>query len=173
MKVADNIIQLGEYQDSYLRRVLFPVNVRMLKTNPKYKQMIKQILKYMEHVVLQDYSDYGKVTGLSGANIGVPFNIISIFCNNGVVHFINPYITSTSKEYKTLYSNCGSLNLSKKIPVKRWEWVNMTYCNIDGTEYSNRFYLSDRGGTIQHEIEHNNGTLITDKEIYDEDLKTI
>jgi len=66
-------------------------------------------------------------------------------------------------------SNCGSLNLEESIPVERHESVTVKYYPfpIEGEEYAAEFHLpiveTFTSGTIQHEIEHNNGILITDK----------
>jgi peptide deformylase len=108
----------------------------------------------------QEYEDYPKLLGLSGANIGIPFNIISIY-KNGVIHIINPSIVKMSKQTRIVQSNCGSLRLSAKCSVVRREWIEVSYYDITGKHHQEKFTIAEGGATIQHEIDHNKGILIT------------
>lgn len=108
------------------------------------------------------YDDYQKLLGLSGANIGIPFNIISIYKNGEITHMINPSITKMSKQTRVVQSNCGSLNLPEKCSVTRREWVEVSYYDTEGKHHEKKFTIADGGSTIQHEIAHNRGILITD-----------
>ncbi len=112
--------------------------------------------------MLQEYTDYPKLLGLSGANVGIPFNIISICKNNEITHMLNPIITKVSKQTHCVQSNCGSLCLSEKVPVIRREWIEVSYYDITGRHHQDKFTFADGGSTIQHEIEHNKGILIID-----------
>ncbi len=115
----------------------------------------------MRLVVTQKYDNYPKLAGLSGANIGIPFNIITLFKDDVVIHMINPSITKMSKQTRVVNSNCGSLNLKEKISVTRREWVDVSYHDIDGRHHQTRFTIAEGGATVQHEIDHNKGILIT------------
>jgi peptide deformylase len=164
LRISDVLIQKGEEYDDYLYRQLFNVNIRLFNSNRNYKDIIVKVCEYMENILKQDYSDYGKLAGLSGANIGIPFNIVLVIVSNKVNVLINPIITKVSKKTKSLQSNCGSLNLPAKIPVKRREWIDVSFYGIDGNHYNERFQADAGGSTIQHEIDHNRGILITDTE---------
>ena len=73
-------------------------------------------------------------------------------------------IIEHSEEIIYAESNCGSVRLDKSIQVWRYEWVKVNYFNIFGIEEAEIFNREDGGFTIQHEINHNLGILITDKQ---------
>ena len=163
MHIKTNLIQKGEEQDNYLYRRLFPVSIRLLKSSLSYRAVIAEVIEQMTKVLNTKYEDYNKLQGLSGANVGIPFNIVLLAKKDGKVKvLLNPSILYTSTGYKTVESNCGSLNLKKPIEVSRHKWVMVGYNKWDNhcfEEVSEKFH----GGTIQHEMDHNNGILITDE----------
>jgi peptide deformylase len=161
VSVEENLVQNSEKENDYLHRPLFNVNIRLFTSNEHYRKTIIDICDYMKLVMLQEYKDYSKLAGLSGANIGIPFNIISILKNDEITHMINPSIVRMSKQTLTVQSNCGSLRLPNKISVLRREWVEVSYYDISGRHHQEKFTIVDGGGTIQHEIDHNKGILIT------------
>jgi len=139
----------------------------------------------MIDLMLQDFDDYDAIKGISGANIGVPFNIVVInvgeheltetrkkvpvgildddiiICDNLFIPMLNPKIIKTSKKTFFTESNCGSIILDKPIQVERNEWVKVHFYNIKGEEKVIKFG-KPLTGTVQHEIEHNQGILITE-----------
>ena len=116
----------------------------------------------MKLVMSQEYENYPKLAGLSGANIGIPFNIIAVSKNDEIICMLNPSIVKMSKQTRIVSSNCGSLNLREKISVSRREWVDVSYYDIFGRHNQERFTIANGGATIQHEIDHNRGVLIID-----------
>jgi len=117
----------------------------------------------MKLVMTQEYENYPKLAGLSGANIGIPFNIITLLKNDEIVYMINPSIIKMSRRTRIVNSNCGSLNLKEKISVSRREWIDVSYYDVFGRHNQERFTIAEGGATIQHEIAHNRGILITDE----------
>ena len=162
VKIAEDLVQRGEECSDCLTRQLFNVNMRLFNANKSYRTIINDICNYMEMVINREYVDYSKLSGLSGANVGIPYNIISVRMKKLIMHMINPSITRASKTSKKLKSNCGSLNLPAPLLVSRRDWVDVSYYDTDGNHQSKRFILNNSGGTIQHEIDHNRGVLITD-----------
>lgn len=160
MKIAERLIQNNENEDDVLHNKLFNVNIRMFKGNKQYRNLILHCCDYMKSC-LTTYDDYGQCKGMSGANIGVPYNIICVLCNNEKEILINPTIIETSKHYEIKLSNCGSLQLKEKIAVKRPTYIIVSYYSIDGVLRERKF--TTLSGTVQHEIEHNLGILIIDK----------
>jgi peptide deformylase len=160
--VECNLVQKSENESDCLIRALFNVNVRLFKDNKKYRKIILKVCDYMEEVMSQEYCDYPKLAGLSGANIGIPFNIIAIAQERDIMILINPSIIQMSKQTKVLHTNCGSLRLPAKYPVVRREWVKVSYYDTTGNHHQKRFTLAENGATVQHEIDHNKGILITD-----------
>lgn len=169
MKIAEFMVQVVEKENRMLKSPLFDVNMRLFTENASYRGLILHIIEYMSKVLHEKFKDYPKLMGISGANVGVPYNLVIVRRNEpeAGVHgsdllMVNPKIVARSKELKPTKSNCGSVNLSKKISVERHEWVQVVYCDVNGKLCSERFTLKQGGGTIQHEIEHNLGILITD-----------
>jgi peptide deformylase len=161
-KVSDWLVQDKEEHNDCLHRELFPVNIRLLKDNEAYWLMIHQIVDYMEQALTNEYDDYAKLQGISGANVGVPYNIILLNRGeDGGEVLLNPVIVRRSKKTKRAETNCGSLNLDKSIEVVRNEWVDVEYTAFDSNKYP-KVKKIFKSATIQHEIDHNNGILITD-----------
>lgn len=173
MKIANSLVQTGEKHDATLHRKCFEVNIRLLKECPCYFTTIEAIVSHMDTILDLEFDDYNKVQGISGANIGMPFNIIIIKTkNDGRLVMLNPEIIKRSTKMKTVKSNCGSINLAKKIEVERHEHVTVKFMQFDrelvegGDTEEEQFPVIEHkftNATVQHEIDHNNGILITDK----------
>lgn len=175
MKAADFLTHIDNKEDApYLRTPLFQVNLRLLKNSFSYRVMMLNVCHVIKELALSDYEDYKKPHGTSGANAGIPFNIIGIVRNRGMVNeycqiMINPKILRTGKSEVKTTSNCGSIRLEKPIEVKRWELITVEWYEItakgDVEQFIEQFGPETGSFTIQHEIDHNNGILIIDREV--------
>lgn len=76
---------------------------------------------------------------------------------------INPEIIERSVDMVETKSNCGSIKYKKKIPVRRHAAIRVEYYNSFGTRMVEEFTAKNGGFTIQHEIDHNLGILISDR----------
>ena len=74
---------------------------------------------------------------------------------------LNPRIVSYSPEQHEVKSNCGSLTLKEPVVVERYDWIYVDWMDQDGEDRRKRF-SGKLATTLQHEIEHNSGILITD-----------
>jgi peptide deformylase len=128
------------------------------------------------------YSDYDDVQGISGPNIGIPLSIIAVKIRkkNGdfidglpeelsknrrtkpILFMLNPKISVKSEKIYSTKSNCGSLMLKNPIKVYRHEHIEVVYWDLKGYMHLNGF---DKpvAATIQHEVDHINGILITER----------
>lgn len=172
--IRNHVVQNETKYDAILHRKGFDVNMFLFKTSKGYKKIIQSIVDHMWDLLRVSFDDYGEIRGISGANVGVPLNIIGIVVTKeaeevckkkegGSLFMINPRITKKSKKLMTVKSNCGSLNLPEKIEVERHEWVEVEYFDTHGNLKKNKF-TGAFGSTVQHEIDHNLGVLITDKQ---------
>jgi peptide deformylase len=162
--IKDYMVQIKERQNGTLTRKLHDVNIRLYNNNKEYCKIIKSIINLMSQILFMDFKDYPPLKGISGANIGIPFNIIGIKINSATKHMLNPKIIKRAGKDIKLTSNCGSLLLSENAAVLRSEIIEVTYYNLNGEKKIERFSESDGGFTIQHEIEHNSGiTLLNTK----------
>ena len=171
-KVSDWLVQDKEEHDDCLHRPLFPVNIRLLNggdgNNGQYRFLIQHSTDIMLMAMEKEYSDYNELKGISGANVGIPFNIVIVLTGRNKEKdpqyevLLNPVIVKRSRKKRVVESNCGSLNMDKPIDVERREWVDVEYYEFNPqhmkVEKKKKRFTS---GTIQHEIDHNNGILIT------------
>jgi len=165
--VQENKI-VGEYKE-YLHTPLFDVNVRLYSSSRQYRWVVNESLNYLDSMFLREFSDYPEIKGVSGANLGIPFNIISVrLRDDSILSMINPKILERSKKTKTVESNCGSLVLDKPVKVTRNTEIKIEYCTEASCYESGKLMRVERrfkdseAFTIQHEIDHNNGITILD-----------
>lgn len=144
-----------------LTRKLFDVNIRLFYSSTGYRNLIKLTHDYLKWCAQTEKSGYKKPHGYSGANAGIPFNIIALA--NGIV-MINPHLIKVSGRKEGL-SNCGSLVLEKPIKIWRHEHVTVRYYELTSFYSLKECNISGYLPTVQHEIDHNNGILITDRKI--------
>ena len=168
--LVDVFIQNGQDNDDCLHRPGFDVDVKMFRKNKVFKKIIYQIIDYMKMILCTSFKDYGKLKGISGANIGIPLNIIAVLDEGFVEIFINPKILKVSNLKTTVSSNCGSLNLPNPIKVNRHSWIRIEWIDVESKKHKEYFTVNrvtnhnilPIAATLQHEIDHNKGILITD-----------
>lgn len=160
---------------------MFPVIIRLFESSGTYKKIILDSLDYMMEVTTKKFRDYPEVKGISGANVGIPFNLVVIkVCKIGeyvpddlkgltikykgyhFLHMINPKIVDHTTRTFRAVTNCGSIRLEKPITVERFKWVQVTFYTREG-QIRRSVIERPITGTAQHEIDHNNGVLITDR----------
>lgn len=145
-----------EFDQDILTREQFDVNLRLCRTSPCYRSIVESCCNYIRECATTTRNGYKKPHSFSGANAGIPFRIIALA--DGTV-MINPFVSDRSDTRRQSESNCGSLTLDKPIKIWRYSSVDVTYFDIDGKKYQIKGYLP----TVQHEIDHCDGILITDR----------
>lgn len=171
MNHSDYVTDITHAEDvPYLRTPLFNVNMRLYRTSPQYRNVVQAAVYHITCCCLTKAKGYKLPHGFSGANAGIPWNIIGIARNRGQLHayaqiMINPRIIARSTEMIESQSNCGSIRLPEPITVRRHAWVTVEW--YDGTAaFCRETFNRDQGGlTIQHEVDHNLGILITDRAV--------
>jgi len=167
----------------FLVAKMFPVIMHLFNSSGVYKKLILDSLDYMMEVTTKKFKDYPEVKGISGANVGIPFNLVVMkVCKIGdmvpedldgttirykdyhFLHMINPKIDDHSTKVFNPFTNCGSLRLEKQILIERYNWVQVLFYDREGKK-CRKFINRPISGTAQHEIDHNNGVLITDREV--------
>ena len=167
-KHSDYITHINNEEDKiYLKSKHFPVNMRLFNTSPEYKTIILQQCEYIKMLCSEEKEGYKKPHGMSSANAGPAFNIIGFMVNRDSPTrycqiMINPVITKFWGPKIKVKSNCGSLTLKNPIEVERYSEITVVYYDIKGNRRINGFNRFEGALTIQHEIDHNNGILITD-----------
>ncbi len=148
----------------YLTTKLFNVNIRLLQTCPPYREIVRECSDYISWRSATELEGYKKPHGMSGANVGIPWNIIAYNCNGATYTMINPIITRSYGKRIKSQSNCGSLILEEPIIIERWEFIDVEYYDLGGNKHRiEKMSREDGCLTVAHEIEHNLGILITDR----------
>jgi peptide deformylase len=169
MRAADLLTHIANPEDvPYLRIPLFDVNMRLYNNNRYYRDIVRNCCGYIRMVALTNLEDYGRPFGTSGANVAIPFNIIGYVVGRGGQQpqcriMLNPKIHNQSDDTHVALSNCGSIRLPKPIKVRRWDRVEVHYFDEAGEPQHSWFSRKAWGDTIQHEVDHNRGILITDR----------
>jgi peptide deformylase len=170
MKHSDHITHIRNKEDEvYLRTKHFPVNMRLFNTSKQYREIILAQCEYIRSLCLTKMEGYKLPHGMSSANAGLAFNIIAFAVNRGrsssyAEVMINPEIVGHTTDIITSQSNCGSLTLQEPIIVQRYEEIEVSWYDVDGNFQIGTFDRAAGSLTIQHEVDHNNGILITDRE---------
>ena len=165
---SDYITHIKNEEDViYLKSKHFPVNMRLFHTSPEYKAIILQQCEYIRQNCLDTKEGYKKPHGMSSANLGLAFNIIGVTMNRNTSEeyckiMINPIINEHWGTMVETTSNCGSLTLETPIKLKRSTGINVTYYDEEGKIWRHDIGRNNGSFTIQHEIDHNLGILITD-----------
>lgn len=164
MKCCDYMVQelnSEEFDRSILHRKLFPVNMRLFKSSGTYRQIIMDVVNYMEQQLKTTYEDYSFPQGISAANLGIPWNIIAFKIKGTIKFMINPLITRNSPEMIETTTNCGSLMLSEKVKILRHKIIDVEYYDLKGMKCVEANLSRVEGGfTIQHEVDHGLGLTI-------------
>lgn len=169
--VTDYLTHIENAEDLlYLRRPLFDVNMRLFKSSPEYNALVLSACSYIKAAALTTLRGYKKPHGMSGANLAVPWNIVAIvrrrnFTDEYAEAYINPVIVSPDIKTAVVDSNCGSIRLTAPIKVRRHTCVTVNYYDENGEFRTVVMCRATGGFTAQHEIDHNLGTLITDREV--------
>lgn len=142
-----NILKIG---DPALRKVSEPVPLHFLQEEPEYFQEI-----------IRDLFDTQAVSagavGLAAPQIGV---LLRMFVTRSEV-VINPEIEIQGDETKKTLEGCLSIP-GKCGVVSRPACIRVTYCNEKG-EAQERVLEGFDAVVFQHETDHLNGILYTDK----------
>lgn len=166
---TDYVTDISHAEDEpYLKRPLFNVNMRLFRPSHAYHNLVQAACDHLEWCCLTKAQGYKLPHGFSGANAGIPWNIIAIARERGTKKawaeiMINPEITVQSPQMVESESNCGSIRLREPIKVMRREWVKVLWYDRNERMHLADYRREDGGFTIQHEIDHNRGILITDR----------
>lgn len=170
MKISDHLIQLfmeGEWPDrTILTKEAFSVNIRLYKSNPSYRGIILEIVKYMDEHLRTTFDDYPKPKGIAAPNLGFPFRIIGFTKTSGSNQFfLNPKVTTTSASTATVRSNCGSLRMPAEISLERYLTIAVEYYDLEGNKHElSHVGRNDNGFVIQNGVDQLNGINIIDRQ---------
>ena len=139
----------------HLNKVCEPVNYKTSKQIAN-----KMILFMLSHKNINDNS-----IGLACNQLGLPGRIIIVKIKNKWERFINPFLCYKSKEKIITEESCLSIP-KKSIKVERSKEITIYFekGNPDGNHGWESNFTGMDAIVIQHEIDHLNGIIITDKD---------
>lgn len=169
MKIGEQVVQQddpNEFDDSTLKNPLFNINMRLFQCSPFYRQIVMDCVQYMESHLNMNFDDYHNHRGISGAELGLPWNIIAYKTGMKKKFCLNPRIIRKSEDGVFSETSCGALmKLDRKVKVFRSSTIDLEYYDLKGQKIIEKNIGRHEGGfTIQHEIDHNCGISILDRE---------
>lgn len=165
-KISDQVVQEDEENNSTLKTPTFDVNMRLFHSSIFYRQIIMDCIQYMASHLNMTFEDHNSPRGISGAELGLPWNIIAYKHGTNKKFCINPKIIKKSKELVETETKCGALKLDKGVKLQRHMFIDLEYFDTKGQKIVERSIGRNEGGfTIQHEVDHNMAISILDREI--------
>lgn len=155
-----------EFDREILRRKSYNVNMRLYRSNESYRKIIESIATHMLEAIGKPWHDYAAEKGVAAPVLGFPFRMIAVSLPTEYKPFvmINPRIVAVADTTVSGRTNCGAIRLKSVIEVKRPSWVSIRYYDLAGTQIvRDRILKTDGGHMIQHEMDHLDGILITDR----------
>lgn len=168
MKIADHLVQLlmeDEWDTSILTRESFPVNIRLYKINKNYRNIILEIVRYMDEHLRSSFEDYQAPRGVAAPSLGFPFRIIGYkkTAANENQFCLNPKILTPSQAVSLVQTNCGSIRLPHTVSAERHNTIDLEYYDLEGNPMLTKcIYRASGGFTIQHEVNQCDGITILD-----------
>ncbi len=152
-------LQIETWDDN---EILRSVSVMIWATEiKKYRSLAEDMVKHIKN------PDNGGV-GLAAPQVGVNKRLIVVSLMKTyddetfrTIAMINPEILEHSEEKCTDKEGCLSVPWESG-EVERWSWVKLAFLDLDGKKYAMKLdRLAAR--IVQHEIDHLDGILFTDK----------
>lgn len=106
--------------------------------------------------------DKGMGRAIAGPQIGLSRRIVFMEAEAERVVMINPRITRRSEEIFEVWDTCFSADLAFFGLTPRHRWITVEYADETGREVVREF-SGDLSELFQHEIDHLDGILFTDR----------
>lgn len=139
----------------------------LLDGNPILRERSAEITEFGEPVaklvaVMLSVIANGRGRGLAAVQIGVPVRVVVALVRGEVQWMVNPVITRTLNRFVTEREGCLSVLPRNWRPVSRPAKCEIEWQDTDGTSH-HRGFSGEMARVLQHEIDHLDGVLITDK----------
>ncbi|MFP4396166.1 MAG: peptide deformylase [Anaerolineales bacterium] len=125
--------------------------------------------------IIRDLADtlhnFQRATGIgraiAGIQIGYPKKVVYMEAGGRSIVMINPRIIERSEETFKVWDSCFSADVAFFGKTVRNRAITVTYCDENQNEITERFE-DDLSELFQHEIDHLDGVLFTDRIINNE-----
>jgi len=107
---------------------------------------------------------YNECAGLAANQIGFNARIIVVKLAHGFELMVDPKVIELSGKFKNGKEGCLSRpeTIKKPVNVKRYYKVEIVYANAEG-EYIKKTFKNFYARVVQHEMDHLDGILISEK----------
>lgn len=117
---------------------------------------------------LQDFRDRaGFGRAISAPQVGIHKRLIVMNLGDGPIALINPVITGNSDTKQQVWDDCLSVP-DKLVLVERSTQISVRFVDPDGAEHHWPDLSASLSELLEHEIDHLDGILMTDRMISDE-----
>ncbi|MCX5753957.1 MAG: peptide deformylase [Candidatus Krumholzibacteria bacterium] len=149
-----------------VRDLLYLGNPKLYEESSKVKheelEDLKSVIEDLADTLMEFRDEYGWGRAIAAPQIGVMKRIVYMHVNEPVV-LINPVIKLRSRRKTLVWDNCMSCP-DLLVQVKRYRRCKVEYRDVNWQKRS--LYLEGKLATLmQHEVEHLQGILITQKAI--------
>jgi peptide deformylase len=149
-----------------VRDILYLGNPKLYEESSKVKREeledLKSVIEDLADTLMEFRDEYGWGRAIAAPQIGVMKRIVYMHVNEPVV-LINPVIKLRSRRKTLVWDDCMSCP-DLLVQVKRYRRCKVEY--RDGNWQKRSMYLEGKLATLmQHEVEHLQGILITQKAI--------
>lgn len=119
---------------------------------------LRALIGHMVSVILSR-----RARGLAAVQIGVPVRVIVARVGNEFLHMVNPVITRTLNRHAVEQEGCLSVLPKHWRTVSRPAKCEISWQDHKGDQHADGF-SGEWARVLQHEIDHLDGILITDRE---------
>lgn len=151
MRPVDRIL-LGS--DARLRRVSAEVSVAEAQLDPLMEEMFEALHDFRKQ--------FGWGRAISAPQLGYAYRVIAMNLGSGDVALINPRPTWASSSTLEVWDDCMSFP-DIAVPVRRHERITVAYRTLGGRAEAFENAPSDLSELLQHELDHLDGILMTDR----------
>ena len=149
-----------------VRDILYLGNPKLYEESSKVKREeledLKSVIEDLADTLMEFRDEYGWGRAIAAPQIGVMKRIVYMHVNEPVV-LINPVIKLRNRRKTLVWDDCMSCP-DLLVKVKRYRRCKVEYRDVNWQKRS--LYLEGKLATLmQHEVEHLQGILITQKAI--------
>jgi peptide deformylase len=136
--------------------------LREISESVNFDKKIPQILTDLKDTLTEHQRIYGMGRGLAAPQIGYNKRIVYIQTPDFTSYLINPEIVWKSNEEFEVWDSCFSMKAHFFVKINRNKSIKVKY-NDEFNEFHNETFSNDMSELLQHEIDHLDGIICSDR----------
>jgi len=129
-------------------------------------------LESLQSALAEFRSLHGFGRAIAAPQLGILKRMIAVNINDQPFEILNPEITWRSDDRQLVWDDCLSLP-DILVQVSRHNSISLTYIDRTGKKHVWEKLPSDLAELMQHEIDHLDGILMTDRAVSDSSIRPI